>query len=233
MSTPVTQYVEERIDLLTKDLAAKRRSTNWSSNLSLIVGFLAIFLLCGYFGYGYSMFDDVTQPETVVNAAKSYLEKYAVEARKTAAIEVKKSAPVWAQEASRELIANMPAIRKNAEASFTQYFNEELNQSHDLAQIEFARVVRDNRSDFSEAINIIIKDGKSEAFVDKVLPIIEKNYARDMKASVADVLGGLRTINAQLDRLSEGEDLNLIEQQQKHILGLTRLLRENGFGSSQ
>ncbi len=97
MSTSKPSHLEERIDLLTKDMAGKRRATNWSANLTLIIGLLAILLLCGYFGYGYRELDSVTQPEDIVAAASNYLDKYSVEARKTAAVEVRKSAPIWAQ----------------------------------------------------------------------------------------------------------------------------------------
>ena len=229
MSTthPVTSHVEQRIDLLTKELASKRRSVNWSTNLTLIVGLLAILALFGYFGYGYNELNSITQPDQILAAASSYLDDYSIEARKAAAEEVRKSAPVWAQEASKELVASMPSLREKTEESVAQYFDAQLQISQNMTRKEFAKIMRDNRDDFEDAINLIIEEGKSSEFVDRVMPIIEENYAADMKANVAKALGGLQDINRRIDRLARGKNLNPIEQQQRQILGLTRRLRED------
>jgi len=226
MSTSsTTGHMEERIDQLNKELVAKRRATNWSSNLVLVIGMLAILFLCGYFGYGYYMFDDITNPRKIVNAAKSYVEDLSIEARRTAGEEVKKSAPIWAKQASVELVANMPTIREKAEITFTQYFDEQVLATKDMTRTEFAKIVENNRGEFKEAIDTLVQQGKSDEFVAKVMPIIEQQYATDMQSQVQDVLGGLQFINEQLDKLSANKELNPIEQQQRYILGLARLMR--------
>lgn len=226
MTTPtISAHTEERINQLAKELAAKRRSTNWSSNLSLFIGMLIILLLAGYFGYGYYMFNDITQPETIVGSAKSYLEDLSVEARRTAGEEVRKSAPVWAKEASQELVANMPSFREKAEVTFAQYFDDKVQETRELTREEFAKVVENNRADFQEAVDTLVQEGKSDEFVAKIMPIIEQQYAAGLHSQVSNVLGGLQFINQQLDKLSSEQELNPIQQQQKYILGLTRLMR--------
>lgn len=209
-TTNTSSYLEERIDLLTKELASKRRATNWASNLSLILGLIVILLLCGYFGYGYYMFNDITNPKTVVASAKSYLDDLSIEARQTAGEEVKKSAPIWAQQASVELVANMPTLREKAEVAIGQYFDDQVQQSQDIARREFTRLIEENRKDFDEAIKIISEEGKSEEFVSKVMPLIEKQSGNDIQTQVTNVLGGLEFINEQLAKLSRGQDLNPI-----------------------
>ena len=227
MSTSSTSsHMEDRINQLTKEVASKRRSTNWSSNLVLIIGMMAILALCAYFGFGYYKFDDITQPTTVVAAAKSYLDELSVEARKAAGEEIKRSAPIWAQEASTQLVENMPSIREKAEISFNQYFDDQVQETRKLTRSEFGKVVENNRGEFKEAIDTLVERGKSDEFVSKIMPIIEEQYATDMKMHVTNVLGGLQFINQQLDKLSSDEELNPIEQQQRYILGLTRLMRE-------
>jgi hypothetical protein len=228
MSSPNTSnsHIEQRIDLLTKELASKRRSTNWSTNLTLIIGLLAILALCGYFGYGYNELNNITKPDQILAAASIYLDEYSVEARKAAAVEVRKSAPVWAKEASKELVANMPTLREKTEESVAQYFDSQLQAGQNMTRGEFEIILRDNRDDFEEAINLIVEEGNSDEFVDQVLPIIEKNYGRDMKANVAKVLGGLQDMSRRIDKLARGKNLNPIEEQQRQILGLTRRLRD-------
>ncbi len=125
----------------------------------------------------------------------------------------------------------MPNMREKMELSISNYFEDQLLESQEKTQLEFAKIVKENHDEFEEAINIIIQKGKSDEFVDKVMPIIEQKYATDMKASVRNVLGSLREINDRIDKLSKGGELNPIEEQQKHILGLARLLRERGFGT--
>lgn len=223
---PSNIHVEQRIDLLTKELASKRRSTNWSTNLTLIIGLLAILALCGYFGYGYNELNNITKPDQILAAASGYLDEYSIEARKAAAVEVRKSAPVWAKEASKELVANMPTFREKTEESVAEYFDDQLQVGQNMTRKQFEVILRDNRDDFEEAINMIVEEGKSDEFVDQVLPIIERNYGRDMKSNVAKVLGGLQDLNRRLDKLARGKNLNPIEQQQRQILGLTRKLRD-------
>ncbi len=225
MNTYVPSHLEERIDLLTKELASKRRATNWGTNLTLLIGLIAILLLCGYFGYGYYMFDNVTKPETIVSSAKMYIQDYSEQGRRVASEEVRKSAPVWAREASRELIANMPSMRKKAETSIVGYFDDQLERSEKLTTDQFSKIMEENRAEFQEAIGIIMEEGSSDEFVSKIMPIIEKRYAPEMKANVSNVLGGLQDINRRLRKLAKGDSLNPIEEQQKHILGLTRILR--------
>jgi len=226
MSNNITTHTEERIDMLVKELAKKRRATNWGTNLSLIVGLFAIGALCVYFGYGYFMLDDVTKPEKVVGSAKTYLDNYSKEARKVAAEEVKRSAPIWAQEASRELIANMPSFREKAETSIIQYLDEQLEKTHASTEQEFVKLMDENRADFRDAIGVIIKEGGSDEFVEKIMPIIEKEYAPTMKDSVSNALSAIQELNRRVEKLSMGQQLNSIEKQQRHILGLTRLLRK-------
>ena len=228
MSTSNTtpSHTEERINILVKELARKRRSTNWGSNLSLLLGLGIIVALCAYFSYGYYQFDDFTKPENIVTYANSYLDDYSVQAREMAAAEVKKSAPIWAKEASRELVANMPMLREKAEATITQYLEDQLNQTEQQTSAGFVNLMDENRADFAEAIDLVVKEGSSDDFVDKVMPLIEQNYAPHMKTTAKDTLGILEQINQRVERLARGQNLNVIEEQQKHILGLTRLLRE-------
>lgn len=220
------KHVEERISLLTKELASKRRGTNWSSNLTLIVGLAALILLCGYFGYGYYELNDATKPENVLGFAQAYMEDYSEEARKIAAKEVRNSAPVWAEEVSSQFVANMPSFREQAEVAIKDYFDEQIEMNQELVGKEFETIVSNHRDDFKEAIKIMIEEGNSDEFVEKVLPIIEKSSAIDLKDNSLAVLGGLKEINTRLDKLANEEDLNPLEEQQKHILGLTRLLRD-------
>lgn len=219
-------HLEERIDMLVKELARKRRSTNWGTNLSLLIGLAAIVLLCGYFGYGYYMFDDFTKPDNIVKYANSYLDEYSAQAREVAAEEVKKSAPIWAKEVSRELVDNMPTLRERAEIAIDEYLDEQLVKTQQQTEVGFAELMDKHRNAFADAIDIIIKEGTSDEFVEKVLPIIEENYAPEMKDSVMNTLGALQDINVRMEKLARGQDLNPIEEQQRHILGLTRLLRQ-------
>ena len=225
-NSPVTSHVEQRIDLLTKELASKRRTMNWSTNLTLIFGLLVILALFGYFGYGFNELNSITKPDQILAAASSYLEDYSVEARKAAAEEVRKSAPVWAKEASKELVSRMPKFREKTEATVEEYFDAQLELGENMTRREFEIILRDNRDDFEEAINMIVEEDRADDFVDQVLPIIERNYAGEMKANVSRVLGGLQDMNRRLDKLARGKNLNPIEEQQRQILGLARRLRE-------
>ena len=149
-----------------------------------------------------------------------------MQARQVASQEVRKSAPIWAQEASRELIANMPSFREKAETAIVQYLDEQLEKTQQQTASGFADLMDENRGSFAEAIDIIVKEEGSDEFVNKIMPIIEDNYAPELKDSVTSTLGTLQDLNRRMKKLARGQNLNEIEQQQKHILGLTRLLRD-------
>jgi hypothetical protein len=221
-----TFHVEERIDHLVKELAGKRRMTSLGTNLSLVVGLISIALLCVYFGYGYFMLDELTQPETVVGSAKAYLEDNSPRAMEIASAEVRNSAPVWANQASQELIASMPTVREQAEVALMSYIDEQLAETQKLTSEGFEDMMDKHQADFADAINMMVAGGDSSAFTEKVMPMIEEAYAPEMKESVLNTLGILQEINRRMAKLAAGKDLNEIELQQSKILGLTRLLRE-------
>ena len=221
-----TSHVEERIDHLVKELAGKRRMTSLGTNLSLVVGLISIALLCVYFGYGYFMLDELTQPETVVGSAKAYLEDNSPRAMEIASAEVRNSAPVWANQASQELIASMPTVREQAEVALMSYIDEQLAETQKLTSEGFEDMMDKHQADFADAINMMVAGGDSSAFTEKVMPMIEEAYAPEMKESVLNTLGILQEINRRMAKLAAGKDLNEIELQQSKILGLTRLLRE-------
>ena len=130
-------HVEERIDHLVKELAAKSRMTSLGTNLSFLVGLISIAMLCVYFGYGYYVLNDLTQPETVVGAAKAYLEDNSPRVMEIAATEVRNSAPVWADQASQEFIASMPTVREQAEVALMSYIDEQLDETQKLTSEGF------------------------------------------------------------------------------------------------
>ena len=221
-----TSHVEERIDHLVKELAGKRRITSLGTNLSLLVGLISIALLCVYFGYGYFMLDELTRPETVVGSAKAYLEDNSPRAMEIAATEVRNSAPVWADQASQEFIASMPTVREQAEVALMSYIDEQLAETQKLTSEGFEEMMDKHKADFADAINMMVAEGDSSGFTEKVMPLIEEANAPEMKESVLNTLGILQEINRRMEKLAAGKDLNEIELQQSKILGLTRLLRE-------
>ncbi|MEM7781785.1 MAG: hypothetical protein AAF939_11020 [Planctomycetota bacterium] len=223
----MTKHIEERIELLNREISAKRIETNIFSNISLVLGLIVVIALGVYFGYGYKALNDVTQPEMVVSYAKAQITDASVEVRKVATEEIKKSAPVWAQEASTQFINNIPGFSENLEATVEEYFNEQLAVSQAQAGEEFQKIIENHRNDFKEAIDLMVEEGNSDEFVEKILPIVEQSSEIDLKDNAMVVMGSLIELNDRLDKLSSGKDLNPLEKQQKHILGLTRLLRES------
>ncbi len=226
MSEQQISPLEQRIDMLISDLKGKRRSTYFSANVTLLIGLLVIILLCVYFGIGYYILDDVTKPDKVVQSAKAMVDDYAKEARTVAAEEIQKSAPIWAQEVSNEFITSMPDLRERAEAGIEQVLDEQLLEGRRLTTEQFAKLLQENRKEFSEAIATLTDEENTQAFVDTVMPIVEEEYVPALRYDAIQILGVLEDLDRRIERLATAEDLNPIEEQQRHILGLARLLRE-------
>ena len=161
-----------------------------------------------------------------MGSAKAYLEDNSPRAMEIAAAEVRNSAPVWADQASQELIASMPTVREQAEVALMSYIDEQLAETQKLTSEGFEDMMDKHQADFADAINMMVAGGDSAVFTEKVMPLIEEAYAPEMKESVLNTLGILQEINRRMEKLATGKDLNEIELQQSKILGLTRLLRD-------
>ncbi len=221
------EELNQRVDQLKKVLAQKRSRTNFFNTSTLIVGLLVLALLTAYFAVGYYQFADITRPEMVLKFGKAELEKNLTQVRQTMSDEIKRAAPGWAEEISAELINGMPNFREFLEESITGVIDEQIEKGKVITKEKFVSMIEDNRQDFEEAIELMGDEDASQAFVDRIMPIMEKEYVPNMRFDAIQILGVLDDLNQRLAKLEKGENLNEIEKQQRYILGLTRTLRLN------
>jgi hypothetical protein len=214
-----------RIDQLNRRLASRRRSTNFASTLTLIIGLIAIGLLSFYFYYGYKQFQEVTDPKMLITLVKDQVNSNLPEVRNMAAQEIRASAPQWAQEASNELIKQMPTARAEIEKQIRAFLDSQLIEAKTITQAKFRQMIADNRAEVKEAVDTILSDKESQEFINAFMPVVEKSVAIDVQNNASEALGGFVDLNDRLEKLSKGEGLSELEKQQRYVLGLVQRLR--------
>ncbi len=226
MNTPILTPPEERLEQLSRELAGTRRWSRWTSNLALFIGLIAFALMCGYFGYFYYLLNDLTRPESAVRVLSGIVAEQGPELRKMASEEIRESAPVVAREISARFIERLPIAREQLEATINRAVDAQLSEAHQRTSEEFERIIRENRDEFRDAIKGMVDESDSQTFVDNTMPIFEKEYIPGLRYDAIRVLGVLDDLDQKFERLATSETLNPVEAQMRHILGLTRYLRE-------
>lgn len=214
-----------RIDKLNRRLQQKRKTTNLGSTLTLLIGLVAIGLLSFYFYYGYTQFQEISDPHTLIKIGKDQLNSNLTAVREMAAKQIRESAPQWAEEASKSIIDQMPVGRKEIEAQLTTFIDTQFQDAKVVSQEKFREMIAQNRADIQAAVDTILSDKESEAFVSAFMPVVEKTVGIDVQNNAAEALGAFGELNQRLDRLAKGEKLSEIEQQQRYVLGLVQRLR--------
>ncbi len=214
-----------RIDNLKKRLQKRRNRTNLASTLTLIIGLVAVGLLSFYFYYGYQQFEDITDPKKVINIVQSVFDDNIVEVRSVAAKQIRDSAPQWAEELSNELIKQMPEARTELESQLRGFIQSKFQEAQGISQEKFREMIAQNRPEIQEAIDTVKSEKDTQAFIDSFMPIVEKSAGIDIENNAAESLGAFVELNERLDRLTKGENLSALEQQQRYVLGLVQRLR--------
>ena len=125
MDTTDTQKLTE----IESTVAALRRRLVREVTLTAIVGVIGLVAVCAYSIYGYSEINQLLQPQMLVTYAASMAEEKLPELRTNLEDEVKKNAPVWAEEMSRQAIASIPDVRAQLEDHILSQVDEMFAES--------------------------------------------------------------------------------------------------------
>lgn len=214
-----------RIDTLKQRLQQRRKRTNFASTLTLLIGLVAIGLLSYWFYVGYKGFQEITDPHKLVAIGKNMINEKLPEVREIAATQIRESAPQWSQELSDTLIKQMPAGRTEIENQISVFLDSQFQDANVVTKEKFREMIAQNRTEIQSAVDTILSDKESEAFVSAFMPVVEKSIGIDIQDNASEALGAFGELNDRLERLAKGENLNDLEKQQRYVLGLTQRLR--------
>jgi hypothetical protein len=228
MTDPATklQSIETKVQELKTRL-------NREMTLTTLLGALMLAAFCGYFWYGYNQIAELLQPKMLVGLAGTMANDRLPDIRKQLEEEVKKNAPVWAEELSRQAIASVPTLRQNLEEYIVNEVDSVALQTVQAASPEIQNFVESNKVEISQAIKELKQsDALSEETLASIETALRNTLQVDIKAQAAEAVKTMDEIAAKAEYLKKGEKLADIDQKLREIVMILRRLhlREQSRG---
>lgn len=216
----------QRLEQIRKEIAAQRAATSRATAITTVF-FLVILAILGYSVFWLSnLMAEFTEPKALVNLGANKIEDNLPELRKSLEQEVKKSAPVWAASASKQMRENMPKIREALEDQALSLFEDNMKQMTQISREQFSAFLKDNKPLLKQKFERLAKNGKlAEEDLKEVEEALDKQMKEEMKAKAKEFLLTLRSLNEKLAKLSVGKGLNEEEKLQRQALMIARRLQ--------
>jgi hypothetical protein len=218
--------LQSRLEQIQQDLARERRRVSRASLFTMIVGLLALAALSAYFYYGYKMFADVTQPETVVNAAEAMIDERLPEARATLETQIIKSAPAWAEGLSKQAQGSMPQARQMLTDRFIEAADQMTQEAVIMSEDKYRTYLRENRPLLEKKFNELAKDPKlaEESLMELQVPL-EAQLGIEMKLDGAALSKDIGSVARNLNYLASGKDLTPEQKVERRVWMIARRLQ--------
>jgi hypothetical protein len=215
-------------------VAALRRRLVREVTITTVIGVVGLVAVCAYSIYGYTEINELLKPQMLVTYAASMAEEKLPELRTTLEDEVKKNAPVWAEEMSRQAIASIPDVRAQLEDHVLAQVDEMFEQTVNLTKPEMQKFMTEHKSVIAQAISDLKKDDHvlSNESIKGIEDAINETLQTDMKAHAQEALRTLQEMVVKGGQLKEGKDLNEFDTRLREIIMILRRfhLREKANG---
>lgn len=211
--------VEKRLDEISKKMAKE-------SKVMLIAGLVVLALMTGYFVYGLSMIKGVLDPEILVATGNTLLGDQIPALRKQVQEQVIDSAPVWAEDLSKQAVGAAPSAREKLEDQILAQTRTTIEQYISVGDEEFKAVLTANRSAFEETLDSLATD---EDFTDETVNIfvdaLNKEMGQDMQDQAEQVFGTIVALREKIEKLAAGGNLTKEERNERDSLSILRRLK--------
>ena len=225
--------IQQKCDRIRDELAKERRRLTRSSVLALIIGVIALVLLGGYFWYGYTQIDEVTQPKMIVDVGQKMLDEKLPQVRQAVEREIERSAPTWAGDLSQQALQQVPTARVKAEDYFVQRVDQTLKDAATTSDREYVKFLRQNRPVIEKLLKESAAGAKpAENTLAELQTALEKEMQVNLKAEAQTVLKNIEAMQANLDRLASGKRLTKEQEQERDFWMLVRRLQVEKMGEN-
>ncbi|MFH1923291.1 MAG: hypothetical protein ABIP48_25800 [Planctomycetota bacterium] len=226
-----SQTVTERIEATHQELRALRRRFRRGGWITLIVGLALLLLIAGYFAYGYKEISSFKDPEGLVSLVGNTLDQQIPGVRRKLEEEVNKNAATWAEQASQQIVAAIPPLRRQLEDYACERSDELIAQLNVLGEKEFRRILDENRSTVEQALDDLEKgDEVSEEVVGLLQAAMEKELQLGMEDQAQVVITLLSDLNRNMKNLKTAENLTPEQENERRAVMLARRLQITHFG---
>ena len=235
------QLVTAQIELSKRGQGLRR-----STNITVGIGLALIALMVGYFSYGLSEIETLSDPAFLLPLVQTQLQANDLPTDLDDALgmlrreglptdvaslqkwldeQIAENAPVIAKQFSDQAVEMAPSVRLVVEDYAVEQMRLLVDQGTTFTADKFAQMVDENRVTIESAMNDLAENEKlSEATMTELIGLLEKELGTDIQEQAGLVLGTLKALNAKLDRLANAEDLNEEEQAERAALMIARRL---------
>ncbi|MFP6750219.1 MAG: hypothetical protein VB855_00955 [Pirellulaceae bacterium] len=235
------QLVTAQIELSKRGQGLRR-----STNITVGIGVVLIALMVGYFSYGLSEIETLSDPAFLLPLVQTQLDANALPTDLDDALgmlrregvptnvaslqkwldeQIAENAPVIAKQFSDQAVEMAPSVRLVVEDYAVEQMRLLVDQGTAFTAGKFAQMVDENRVTIESAMNDLAENEKlSEATMTELIGLLEAELGTDIQEQAGLVLGTLKALNAKLDRLANAEDLDEEEQAERAALMIARRL---------
>ncbi len=228
------------------ELSKRGKGLRRSTNITVGIGIVLIALMVGYFSYGLSEIETLSDPAFLLPLVQTQLQANDLPTDLDDALgmlrreglptdvaslqkwldeQIAENAPVIAKQFSDQAMEMAPSVRLVVEDYAVDQMRLLVDQGTAFTADKFAQMVDENRVTIESAMNDLAENEKlSEATMTELIGLLEKELGTDIQEQASLVLGTLEALNAKLDRLANAEDLNEEEQAERAALMIARRL---------
>jgi hypothetical protein len=215
-------------DRLIKNCTSR---THRGNVMTIIVGILLLGLLGGYFYYGYSQISSVMEPETLVNAAQTWLDDQLPQVRRQLEAQIDKSAPEWAENLSKQAQSSLPTIREKLEGYVLEQVDQTVEQTVTITEDKFRQFLRDRRDLLETGFKDLSTSPElAKESLSQLEAALNESMQTDMKQGASDLYATLTQMTEKLAHLHANQHLTPQETLERQILMQLRRLQLEEVG---
>lgn len=216
----------DRLNASQQKLNKLQEELNSSNRLTLTVGTLMLIVLAGYFAYGYREIKHLVEPETLVPFGAQILQERLPDARHALVQQVSNSAPQWAEQVSQRLRDELPHIREKLQDYFLKQSEDMLKQVTTISEDHLRKALQENKDILDTHIRELAQNEQlSDAAAEALVTALEGELKQDLKEQSETVLLSVESLDARVQRLAQGHNLDEEEAIERRILMLARRLQ--------
>jgi len=236
----------EQLVAAQAELSKRGQGMRRSTNITVGIGIVLIALMVGYFSYGLSEIETLSDPAFLLPLVQTQLQANNLPTDLDDALgmlrreglptnvaslqewldeQIAENAPVIAKQFSDQAVEMAPSVRLVVEDYAVEQMRLLVDQGTAFTADKFGQMVDENRVTIESAMNDLAENEKlSEATMTELIGLLEAELGTDIQEQAGLVLGTLKALNAKLDRLANAEDLNEEEQAERAALMIARRL---------
>ncbi len=233
-STGRINSLQSRLDNLHRSIENERKRASRSSVFALIASVLLLGLLGVYFYIGYRAFEEVKQPDNIVNFVEDQISQKLPEARREAASQVKQNAPKLAEQLSTEAQHQTPVATRKITDTVIDQAQGAIDQAMGTVEDHFRKYLNDNKEMLHRKFDELRKNPTlAKKSLEELEVPLDAEFSLDMKNNARDMAWLFGSMTANLKHLKNEKGLTADEKQERRVWMLLRAMQLQAMDAVQ